>query len=104
MRINLEYSPKTGCLKYGRLKQKPDESQGLKHVCSHVPLERADQFTEWMIKVNPAVKSRKEVLYPDIVSVRKEFFEFLKLDEELIETDMNRLYRDRAKVLNSLRF
>jgi hypothetical protein len=104
MRIQLEYSPKTGCLNYGRLKRKPDENQGYKHVCSEVPIERANQFTEWIIERYPAVNSRKEVPYPDIAVIRKEFFEFLKLDQEFIETDMNRLYRDRAKVLNNRQF
>jgi hypothetical protein len=104
MRINLEYSPVTGCLNYRHISLLPHLKEEYDLVCSHVPIERANQFTEWLIERYPSVNSRKEVPYPDILTVRKEFFEFLKLDQELLETDMNRLHRYRTEVLNNLRF
>lgn len=101
MRIQLEYSPITGCLNYGKVNHLPDVENGFHIVCKDVPQKRTNQFTEWLLDKFPAINSKKDVLYPNIIMVRKEFYEFLKLDMQQVEIDMNKTYRRRANILNN---
>src|SRR5579872_4146339 len=99
MRIQLEYSSMTGCLHYGTANQEPDAANGYQLVCKDVPLERTNQFTEWLLEKFPFINSKKNVIYPDIITIRKEFYEFLKLDMQQVEIDMDKMYRRRVEIL-----